>query len=81
MSVLLFQILIDGVDIKDLNLKWLRDNIGVVSQEPVLFGVSILENIKYGKDNITMDEVKSASILANAHSFIKQLPEVLYIYS
>lgn len=40
---------LDGVDIRSLNIQWLRSKIGIVSQEPVLFNISILENIKYGR--------------------------------
>lgn len=40
---------LDGVDIRELNIQWLRSKIGIVSQEPVLFNLSILENIKYGR--------------------------------
>ncbi|KAK9501451.1 hypothetical protein O3M35_012171 [Rhynocoris fuscipes] len=69
------QVCIDGNDVKDLNLKWLRDQVGVVSQEPVLFGVSIAENVRYGKEDITMEDIEKACKLANAHSFIKDLPE------
>lgn len=70
---------IDGVDIKTLNVKWLRTNIGVVSQEPVLFGTTIGENIKFGKKNATDDEVVKAAKNANAHDFIMRLPQVILI--
>lgn len=68
-------VLLDGVDIKHLQLKWLRQQIGLVSQEPVLFGTSIKDNIGYGKDNATLEEVQHAALLANASSFISQLPQ------
>ena len=67
---------IDGVDIRQLNVKWMRNQIGVVSQEPVLFAKSIAENIRYGRDGITQDDIENAAIDANAHGFISQLPEV-----
>ena len=70
------KILIDGHDIKDLNIKWLRDNIGVVNQEPVLFTTTIGENIKMGKQGATQEEVEEASKAANAHDFIMNLPLV-----
>lgn len=70
------QILLDGVNIKELNVKWLREQIGVVSQEPVLFATTIAENIKYGKMDVTQAEIENAAKMANAHEFIKQLPEV-----
>ncbi|KAK3589575.1 hypothetical protein CHS0354_043029 [Potamilus streckersoni] len=68
-------ILLDGVDIKQLNVKWLRQNIGIVSQEPVLFGTTISENIRYGREGVTQKEIEEAAIMANAHSFIKDLPD------
>ncbi|KAJ7520420.1 hypothetical protein O6H91_19G005500 [Diphasiastrum complanatum] len=71
------EILIDGLDIKKMQLKWLRQQIGLVSQEPVLFGASIKENIAYGKDGATMEEIKTASELANAAKFINRLPQGL----
>jgi len=74
-SVLL-QVLVDGQDIKKLNVKWLRKNIGVVGQEPVLFATTIAENIRYGKETATMEEIKAAAVMANAHDFIAKLPMV-----
>ena len=68
------QILLDGRDISSLQLKWLRSQIGLVSQEPVLFATTILENIAAGGDNISKDEVIAAAKLANAHDFIMSLP-------
>ena len=62
------------MDIRDLSVKWLRSQIGVVSQEPVLFNVSIAENIGYGKEGATMEEIEAAAVAANAHSFISDLP-------
>lgn len=69
------QVLLDGVDIKDLNLSWLRTQIGVVSQEPVLFGTTIYENIRYGRDDVSKAEIVQAALIANAHGFITALPE------
>ena len=59
---------------KDLNLKWLRGNIGVVSQEPVLFDTTIAENIRYGREDATLEELQEAAKSANAHNFITELP-------
>ena len=59
----------------DLNLHWLRQHIGVVSQEPVLFATTIAENIRYGRDGVTQAEIESAAKAANAHSFISELPD------
>lgn len=66
---------IDGVDIRTLQLKWLREKMGLVSQEHALFGTTITGNIMFGKLDATMDEVMAASMAANAHNFIRQLPE------
>ncbi|KAM7509591.1 hypothetical protein LguiA_020044 [Lonicera macranthoides] len=66
---------IDGVDIKKLQLKWLREKMGLVSQEHAMFGTSIKENILFGKLDASMDEVIAAATAANAHNFIRQLPE------
>ncbi|KAJ8644878.1 hypothetical protein MRB53_006626 [Persea americana] len=66
---------IDDVDIKKLQLKWLRGKMGLVSQDHSLFGTSIKENIMFGKPDATMDEVVAAAMAANAHNFICQLPE------
>ncbi|KAF9663718.1 hypothetical protein SADUNF_Sadunf17G0081200 [Salix dunnii] len=68
------QVLLDNVDIKTLQLRWLRDQIGLVNQEPALFATTILENIRYGKPDATMEEVEAATSAANAHSFITLLP-------
>ncbi|CAF3816343.1 unnamed protein product [Rotaria sp. Silwood1] len=66
---------IDGRPITDYNVKQLRQNIGVVSQEPILFGMSIYENIRFGKVNATQAEIEQAAREANAHHFIMQLPD------
>ena len=58
-----------------MNIKWLRNQIGVVSQEPVLFNVSIAENISYGKEDATVEEIEMAAKSANAHNFICDLPD------
>ncbi|KAH9508579.1 ATP-dependent translocase ABCB1 [Bulinus truncatus] len=69
------QILLDNTDIKELNIKWLRRNIGLVSQEPVLFATTIAENIRYGRDDVTMEEIIQATKNANAYDFITKLPD------
>ncbi|XP_010915424.3 putative ABC transporter B family member 8 [Elaeis guineensis] len=66
---------IDGVDIKRLQLKWIRQKMGLVSQDHALFGTSVKENILFGKPDATMDEIYAAAMTANAHNFIRQLPE------
>lgn len=69
------KVMVDGKDIKKLKLKSLRKHIGLVQQEPALFGTSIYENILYGKEGATEPEVLEAAKLANAHTFISALPE------
>lgn len=68
---------IDGHDVRDLNLSWLRTHLGVVNQEPVLFGMSIIENIRFGRDGVTDEEIVRAAKDANAHNFIMDLPQVI----
>ncbi|CAN8295898.1 unnamed protein product [Cochlearia groenlandica] len=70
-------VLIDGINLKEFQLKWIRSKIGLVSQEPVLFSSSIMENIAYGKDKATVEEIKAATELANAAKFIDKLPQGL----
>lgn len=71
---------IDNHDIKDFNIKWLRSQLGLVSQEPVLFARSIKDNIKYGMDEGIADElVQAAAEKANIHGFISNLPKVCVI--
>merc|ERR1719233_1108093 len=65
---------IDGTNVKELNIGWLRDQIGVVGQEPVLFDLSIKENIRLGNLNATDDEIEQACKEANAYDFIMKLP-------
>ncbi|XP_020597238.1 LOW QUALITY PROTEIN: ABC transporter B family member 4-like [Phalaenopsis equestris] len=71
------EVLIDGINIKDLQLRWLRGKIGLVSQEPVLFASSIKDNISYGKDNATTEEIRVAAELCNASKFIDKMPRGL----
>ncbi|RLW11219.1 hypothetical protein DV515_00001493, partial [Chloebia gouldiae] len=65
---------IDGQDIKTLNVRYLREVIGVVNQEPVLFATTIAENIRYGREDVTMEEIEKATKEANAYDFIMKLP-------
>jgi len=71
------EVCIDGINIKRFKLDWIRQKIGLVSQEPLLFTTSIKENISYGKEDATLEEVKRAAELANAATFINNLPNVL----
>ena len=69
------EVLVGGHDVRTLNIKWLRHHIGVVSQEPVLFDTTIAQNIMYGKEGASEEEMKQAAINANAHDFISKLPD------
>lgn len=69
------QVLLDNRNLKDLNVNWLRQKIGVVGQEPILFGTTILENIRYGNETATIQDIEEAARAANAHNFIRRLPE------
>lgn len=66
---------IDGHNLKTIDLHHLRSNIGIVPQEVILFGGTIEENIRYGKPEATMEEIKLAAELANALQFIQTFPE------
>ncbi|EEE64580.1 hypothetical protein OsJ_19432 [Oryza sativa Japonica Group] len=68
------EVLIDGMNIKSLRLEWIRGKIGLVNQEPILFMTSIKDNILYGKENATLEEIKRAAELANAARFIESMP-------
>lgn len=68
-------VLVDGMDVRDLTLKSLRENIGIVQQDVYLFAGTILENIRYGRPEATDEEVMEAAKNANAHSFIMSLPD------
>ena len=67
-------VLVDGDDLRDLNIFWFRSLIGSVSQEPVLFGTTIYENIRYGYPSVTKEDIVEAAKKANAHDFIAKLP-------
>ncbi|KAK4429751.1 putative multidrug resistance protein [Sesamum alatum] len=67
-------ILLDGHRIKRLKLTWLRSQMGLVNQEPILFATSIKENISFGKENATLEQIVDAAKAANAHDFIVKLP-------
>jgi subfamily B ATP-binding cassette protein MsbA len=63
-------VLIDGIDVKDMKTSTLRDLMGIVSQQPILFNTTFAENIAFGVDDPAMDEVENAARIANAHDFI-----------
>ena len=69
------RILLDGVDVKDLGLDSLRQHISIVLQEPLLFSMTIRDNIRYGRLDATEDEIVEAARAANAHEFISRLPQ------
>lgn len=75
------EVLIDGVNLKKLQLKWIRQKIGLVSQEPILFLTTIRENIAYGKEKATDGEIRTAIELSNAAKFIDKLPKVILCVS
>ena len=66
---------LDGININSLDAKYLREKIAVVAQKSTLFTGSILDNIRWGKEAATMDEVEAAARLAHAHDFIQAFPE------
>lgn len=68
------RVLIDGTDIRDFNLRWLRSQIGLVQQEPLLFSSSLRENICYGNEGASESEIIEASIASKIHEFISTLP-------
>lgn len=67
--------MLDGHDVKTLKLRWLRQQIGLVSQEPALFATTIRENILLGRPDADQVEIEEAARVANAHSFIIKLPQ------
>ncbi|KAH8372084.1 hypothetical protein KR093_010043 [Drosophila rubida] len=69
------QVKLDGRDLRSLNVAWLRAQIGVVGQEPVLFATTIGENIRYGNPQATQQEIERAARNANCHEFISKLPK------
>ncbi|CAF3530182.1 unnamed protein product [Rotaria sordida] len=69
------QLFLDGIDIRQLNLQWVRSHFGLVSQEPILFDLTIAENIAYGLENVSMEDIINAARKANIHQFIEQLPQ------
>ncbi|MBR5589056.1 MAG: ATP-binding cassette domain-containing protein, partial [Phascolarctobacterium sp.] len=67
-------IVIDGLDIRDVTMESLREQVGIVPQETMLFNGSVYDNILYGRLDATEEEVMAASKAANAHNFITELP-------
>lgn len=69
------RVLLDGLDLRGVRLKSLRDQIAIVLQEPFLFPLSIADNIAYGKPGASRGEIEAAARAANAHEFIARLPQ------
>lgn len=65
----------NGIDMKEYNVRWLRDQMGLVSQEPVLYDTTVEENIRYGCPDATQDQIIEAAKQANAHDFIMKFPD------
>lgn len=74
------RITLDGYDLRLLNLVWLRQQIGYVGQEPVLFATSIRENLLFGNENATEEDIKQALKMAEAYDFVQQLEDKLETY-
>ena len=72
------KLMLDGTDLRTLNVRWLRSQIAIVSQDPVLFNTSIADNIRYGASfrDISDEEIITAAQTANADEFIQLLPQV-----
>jgi ATP-binding cassette subfamily B multidrug efflux pump len=66
---------VDGEDLKNIDPKWIREKVAVVPQKTMLFTGSVMDNIKWGKEDATMEEIERAAVLAEAHDFIVALPE------
>ncbi|XP_030639135.1 LOW QUALITY PROTEIN: ATP-dependent translocase ABCB1 [Chanos chanos] len=71
------EVRLDGHDIRSLNVRWLRESVGIVSQEPVLFSTTIAENVRYGRADATDEDIERALKDANAYEFISRLPDKL----
>ncbi len=69
------RVLVDGTDVRDVNLRSLRRAIGVISQDPFLFSATVRENITFGAPDLTEQEVEHVSRLAQAHEFVERLPD------
>lgn len=74
------RITLDGYDLRLLNLVWLRQQIGYVGQEPVLFATSIRENLLFGNENATEEDIRQALKMAEAYDFVQQLEDKLETY-
>lgn len=75
-----YKVLLDGQNIKEVNVTDLRSHIGVVSQEPTLFSTTIAENIAFGHEGVTQLEIEKAAKIANSHDFITRFPKVEFTF-
>ncbi|KAJ2949205.1 hypothetical protein O0L34_g6150 [Tuta absoluta] len=73
-DVLKGKVIIDGHDVRSLSVRWLRAQVGLVGQEPVLFNTTVRENIRYGREDASDADIEAAARQANAHHFIHKLP-------
>ena len=73
-------IFIDGENLKSLRVSWLRSQLGVVGQEPLLFAATIYDNILYGNSSARYEDVVEAAKKANAHDFIIKEMEVIFFF-
>jgi ABC transporter fused permease/ATP-binding protein len=69
------KVTVDGRDVRSLDPRWLRQHVGTVAQEPILFSTSIADNIRYGRPEAPVAEIEAAARAANAHPFISQFPD------
>uniref|UniRef100_A0A915PV66 Uncharacterized protein n=1 Tax=Setaria digitata TaxID=48799 RepID=A0A915PV66_9BILA len=69
------ELTIDGIPVSSLNIRWLRQIIGIVSQEPILFAATVEENLRLGNQEMTTERMEEVCRTANAHNFIRQLPQ------
>jgi ATP-binding cassette subfamily B protein len=69
------QVLLDGIDVQDMPLRFLRDNVALVLQDPYLFPITVADNILFGRPGATQIDVEAAAHQARAHEFIEDLPE------
>uniref|UniRef100_A0A914HYY5 ABC-type xenobiotic transporter n=1 Tax=Globodera rostochiensis TaxID=31243 RepID=A0A914HYY5_GLORO len=66
---------LDGIPLRDLNVQWLRQTVGLVQQEPVLFAATVEANLRMGREEATTDQMVTACRMANAYGFISKLPQ------
>ncbi|GMS96690.1 hypothetical protein PENTCL1PPCAC_18865, partial [Pristionchus entomophagus] len=69
------QVLIDGQDVRSLNLQWLRQHIGIVQQEPIIFNDTVANNLRMGDPDISAEDMERLCRMANAHEFVSRLPK------